>query len=82
MTNNQIFVGRRKASVARVRMIKGKGSIIINDKEPLEYKFEKIPKKLKVGFVSGDLGNHSVGYFLFDLIKILQTKKIRDICIF
>ena len=37
MTNNQIFVGRRKASVARVRMIKGKGSIIINDKEPLEY---------------------------------------------
>ena len=37
MTNNQIFVGRRKASVARVRMIKGKGSIIINDKDPLEY---------------------------------------------
>ena len=37
MTNNQIFVGRRKASVARVRMIKGKGSIIINDKEPLKY---------------------------------------------
>jgi len=37
MTNNQIFVGRRKASVARVRMIKGKGNIIINDKEPLEY---------------------------------------------
>ena len=46
------------------------------DNECLDYKFEKKPKKLKVGFVSGDLGNHSVGYFLFDLIKILQTKNI------
>ena len=36
MTNN-IVIGRRKASVARVRFIKGKGKIHINDREPLEY---------------------------------------------
>ena len=39
--------------------------------------YEKKPKKLKIGFVSGDLGSHSVGYFLFDLIKILQAKSIK-----
>jgi len=32
-----ISVGRRKASVARVRFIKGKGKIFINDRDPLEY---------------------------------------------
>ena len=30
-----ISVGRRKASVARVRFIKGKGKIFINDSDPL-----------------------------------------------
>ena len=37
------------------------------NKKTLEYNFEKKPKKLKIGFVSGDLGSHSVGYFLFDV---------------
>ena len=32
-----ISIGRRKASVARVRFIKGKGKIFINDRDPLEY---------------------------------------------
>ena len=37
MINTEISVGRRKASVARVRFIKGKGKIIVNNQEPLEY---------------------------------------------
>ena len=36
MTNN-IAVGRRKSSIARVRFIKGKGKIIINDREAIDY---------------------------------------------
>ena len=47
MTNN-IVVGRRKASIARVRFIKGKGNIHINDREPLEYfKRESLVMELK-----------------------------------
>ena len=37
MINTEISVGRRKASVARVRFIKGKGKIIVNNQDPLEY---------------------------------------------
>ena len=37
MINNQMIVGRRKASVARVRFVKGKGKIKINNRDPLEY---------------------------------------------
>ena len=35
--NNQICIGRRKSSVARVTISKGKGKVIINNREPLEY---------------------------------------------
>ena len=36
--SNTVFAtGRRKTSVARVRMIKGKGNIIVNDKKVDEY---------------------------------------------
>ena len=37
MINTEISVGRRKASIARVRFVKGKGKIIVNNQEPLEY---------------------------------------------
>ena len=32
-----IILGRRKKSVARVRFIKGKGKILINDREAIDY---------------------------------------------
>ncbi len=35
----------------------------------VKYNYVKKPKKIKIGFVSGDFNNHPVGYFLFDLIK-------------
>ncbi len=37
MSEKNISVGRRKASVARVRFVKGKGKIFVNKREPLEY---------------------------------------------
>ena len=39
MINNEntISIGRRKASVARVKVSKGKGKLIINKREPLDY---------------------------------------------
>ena len=37
MSAKNISVGRRKASVARVRFVKGKGKIFVNKREPLEY---------------------------------------------
>jgi predicted O-linked N-acetylglucosamine transferase (SPINDLY family) len=37
---------------------------------------ENSPIKLKVGFVSGDLFNHSVGYFIEGLIKNIDLSKI------
>ena len=33
----KICIGRRKSSVARVNILRGKGKVIINDREPLEY---------------------------------------------
>ena len=33
----EIVIGRRKRSVARVRFIKGKGKIVINDREAIDY---------------------------------------------
>ena len=35
--SKEIIVGRRKASVARVKFVKGKGKIFINNEEPLKY---------------------------------------------
>ena len=37
MTNTEISVGRRKSSIARVRFVKGKGKIVINNQDPLQY---------------------------------------------
>ena len=37
MSMKDISVGRRKASVARVRFVKGKGKIFVNNRDPLEY---------------------------------------------
>lgn len=37
MKNDKINVGRRKASVARVNLVKGNGKIIVNNATPLEY---------------------------------------------
>tara|TARA_B100000686_G_scaffold346210_1_gene432403 strand:+ start:23 stop:412 length:390 start_codon:yes stop_codon:yes gene_type:complete len=48
MTNTEISVGRRKASIARVRFVKGKGKIIVNNQDPLEYfKRESLVMELK-----------------------------------
>ena len=35
--NHKICIGRRKSSVARVSISRGKGKVIINHREPLEY---------------------------------------------
>ena len=48
MSLKDISVGRRKSSVARVRFVKGKGKIFVNDREPLEYfKRESLVMDLK-----------------------------------
>ena len=36
------------------------------------FKYNKFPNKLRVGFVSSDLKNHPIGYFLFETIKYLK----------
>tara|TARA_Y100000588_G_scaffold355412_1_gene410565 strand:- start:642 stop:1028 length:387 start_codon:yes stop_codon:yes gene_type:complete len=57
MTNN-IAVGRRKASIARVRFIKGKGNIHINDRKPIEYfKRESLVMELKEPLAIIDFDN-------------------------
>ena len=38
------------------------------------YKYETNPKKLKVGFVSADFGNHPGGYFTLGLLRELRKK--------
>lgn len=40
-------VGRRKTAVARVRLKKGKGEVVVNTKKPEEY-FENIDHTLKI----------------------------------
>ncbi len=40
----------------------------------INYKFDKNVKKLKLGFVSSDFGNHPGGYFSYNLIKELNKK--------
>ena len=57
MTSN-IAVGRRKSSVARVRFIKGKGNIKINDRKPLEYfKRESLVMELREPLSITDFNN-------------------------
>ena len=38
------------------------------------YKYEANPKKLRVGFVSADFGNHPGGYFTLGLLRELRKK--------
>ncbi len=40
------------------------------------YKFISSPKKLRIGFVSGDLCNHPVGYFLESVLQNLNTSNL------
>ncbi len=37
------------------------------------FKYNKFTKKLVIGFVSGDLKKHPVGYFLFETLKYLKN---------
>ena len=58
--NNITVVGRRKASVARVHLVKGKGNIIINKSKAtlLEYfKRESLVMELREPFVLVDFDN-------------------------
>ena len=56
--SNNITVGRRKASVARVRFIKGKGNIKINNRTPKEYfKRESLVMEFKEPLAIVDFNN-------------------------
>ena len=60
MTNTEISVGRRKASIARVRFVKGKGKIIVNNQDPLEYfKRESLVMELKEPLTLVEFDNKS-----------------------
>ena len=58
MAINNISVGRRKASIARVRFVKGKGNIKINEREPIEYfKRESLVMELREPLSIVDFNN-------------------------
>tara|TARA_Y100001960_G_scaffold255603_1_gene273893 strand:- start:95 stop:1990 length:1896 start_codon:yes stop_codon:yes gene_type:complete len=42
----------------------------------IPYQYERSPKKLKIGFVSGDFKEHPVGFFLLDTLKHLKKKNL------
>jgi len=42
----------------------------------IKYQFENKPKKLRIGFVSGDFWSHPVGYLLLDTLKNLKNKNL------
>jgi len=48
----------------------------INNELLVKYQFDVNPKKIKVGFVSGDFRQHPVGYFLLDMLKYLKNKNL------
>ena len=62
-------VGRRKTAIARVRLVPGKGNLVVNDRAPEEYFgardiwFETIRKPLTVTGTEGqyDISVHVVG---------------------
>ena len=49
----------------------------IDDQLCIPYKYNINPKKLTVGFVSADLKNHPIGYYLIDTLKYLKKKNIK-----
>jgi len=56
--NHKICIGRRKSSVARVTISRGKGKVIINHREPLEYfKRESLVMMLNQPFTIIDFDN-------------------------
>ena len=59
MKNNyKICVGRRKSSVARVTISKGKGKVVVNNREPFEYfKRESLVMMLNQPFTLIDFDN-------------------------
>ena len=46
----------------------------IKKKLNFQYQYEKDPKKLKIGFVSADFGNHPGGYFTLSTLRELRNK--------
>ena len=46
----------------------------IKQKSKINYKYEINPKKLKIGFVSADFGDHPGGYFTLNFLKELKKK--------
>jgi len=51
-------------------------SKIIDQNLMKNYRFESKPKKLRIGFVSGDFWQHPVGYLLSDTLKNLKNKNL------
>ena len=49
----------------------------IDDQLCIPYKYNVNPEKLTVGFISADLRNHPVGYYLIDTLKYLKKKNIK-----
>ena len=43
----------------------------------IKFRFETKPKKLKIGFISGDFKEHPVGYLLKDTLKYLKEKNLK-----
>ena len=46
----------------------------IKKKINLDYKYDKKPKKLKVGFMTADFGNHPGGFFTLNFLRELRKK--------
>ena len=47
---------------------------LIKENLSFKYQYEKNPKKLKLGFVSADFGNHPGGYFTLSTLRELKKK--------
>jgi len=41
-----------------------------------QYKYEKNPNKLKIGFITADFGNHPGGYFTLSTLRELKKKNV------
>tara|TARA_Y100000590_G_scaffold466174_1_gene640720 strand:- start:8761 stop:10611 length:1851 start_codon:yes stop_codon:yes gene_type:complete len=48
----------------------------IKDDLLIKYQFNTKPKKLRIGFVSGDLREHPVGFFLLDTLSHLKNENL------
>jgi predicted O-linked N-acetylglucosamine transferase (SPINDLY family) len=48
----------------------------INDDLLLKYQYSIKPKKLRIGFVSGDFREHPVGFFLLDTLNHLKNENL------